>query len=213
MSTTPWTYPSAGGGWEPTPYCGQTRHLWKQYLTATLFAGGNQPFCLPQVTTGHLTILMHCNWSQFNCAYNEACLLFSMTTWLSARTSVQDYAHGRWDSTHFMRGDEPPIWLFTLWRIEAKMSDCLLVSTYVVCERLSVMHQPARLPEFFDQILQNTPVLEFGSRTPPPKKLKLFPEFKCELTQNTPPMKNSNFLSFLSSNLSLPRTTPPKEKR
>ena len=30
------------------------------------------------------------------------------------------------------------------------------------------MHQPARLPEIFEQILQNTPVLEFGSRTPPP---------------------------------------------
>ena len=44
-----------------------------------------------------------------------------------------------------------------------------LVSTDVVCERLSVMHQPARLPENFDQILQNTPppILEFGSRTPP----------------------------------------------
>ena len=32
-----------------------------------------------------------------------------------------------------------------------------LVSTCVVCERLSVMHQPARLPENFDHILQNTP--------------------------------------------------------
>ena len=71
------------------------------------------------------------------------------------------------------------------------------------------MHQPARLPEIFDQILQNTPDLEFGSRTPPPpieivprvqiwaypehpppkkwKTLNLFPEFKSELTQNTPP--------------------------
>ena len=37
----------------------------------------------------------------------------------------------------------------------------LLVSTYVVCERLSVMHRQARLPEIFDQIAQNTPVLEF----------------------------------------------------
>ena len=43
-----------------------------------------------------------------------------------------------------------------------------LVSTYVVCERLSVMQRQARLPEFFDQIAQNTPVLEFGSRTPSP---------------------------------------------
>ena len=44
----------------------------------------------------------------------------------------------------------------------------LLVSTYVVCERLSVMYKQARLPEIFDQILKNTPALEFGSRTPPP---------------------------------------------
>ena len=34
------------------------------------------------------------------------------------------------------------------------------------------MHQQARLPEFFDQILQNTPVLGFGSRTLPPLQLK-----------------------------------------
>ena len=63
------------------------------------------------------------------------------------------------------------------------------------------MYQPARLPEIFDQILQNTPVLEFGSRTHP-WKLKLFPESKSELTQNTlplppPKMKNSNFLSWV----------------
>ena len=54
----------------------------------------------------------------------------------------------------------------------------LLVSTYVVCERLSVMHQQARLPkhmlpEIFDQILQNTPVLGFGSRTPPHPKIEI----------------------------------------
>ena len=36
------------------------------------------------------------------------------------------------------------------------------------CERLSVTQRPARLPEFVDQIAQNTPVLEFGSRIPPP---------------------------------------------
>ena len=74
------------------------------------------------------------------------------------------------------------------------------------------MHQPARIPEIFDQILQNTPVLEFGSRTPLPRKWKtnflswvqiwaypehppplpwkwktitFFLEFKSELTQNT----------------------------
>ena len=34
-----------------------------------------------------------------------------------------------------------------------------LVSTYVVCERLSVMHEPAGVVEIFVQILQLTPIL------------------------------------------------------
>ena len=41
----------------------------------------------------------------------------------------------------------------------------LLVSTYVVCERLSVMHEPAGVVENLVQILQNTPILKF--RIPP----------------------------------------------
>ena len=72
------------------------------------------------------------------------------------------------------------------------------------CERLSVMHQPARLPENFDQILQNTPVLEFGSRTPSPKswvQVWAYPEHP-----HPPKWKT---LTFLRSNLSLPRTPPP----
>ena len=35
----------------------------------------------------------------------------------------------------------------------------LLVSTYVVCERLSVMHEPAGVVEILVQIPQNTPIL------------------------------------------------------
>ena len=35
----------------------------------------------------------------------------------------------------------------------------LLVSTYVVCERLSVIHEPAGVVENLVQILQNTPIL------------------------------------------------------
>ena len=42
----------------------------------------------------------------------------------------------------------------------------LLVSTYVVCERLSVMHEPAGVVENLDQILQFTPILQY--RIPPP---------------------------------------------
>ena len=42
----------------------------------------------------------------------------------------------------------------------------LLVSTYVVCERLSVMHEPAGVVENLVQILQFTPILQY--RIPPP---------------------------------------------
>ena len=50
--------------------------------------------------------------------------------------------------------------------------DSWLVSTYVVCERLSVMHEPAGLVEILVQILQNTPILNLvpPSPLPPPKK-------------------------------------------
>ena len=49
----------------------------------------------------------------------------------------------------------------------------ILVSTYVVCERLSVMQRQARLPEIFDQIPHFTPEVEFGSVLPLPLKFKL----------------------------------------
>ena len=49
----------------------------------------------------------------------------------------------------------------------------LLVSTYVVCERLSVMHEPAGVVEILVQILQNTPILKYSFRIPPPPKWKL----------------------------------------
>ena len=48
---------------------------------------------------------------------------------------------------------------------------CLLVSTYVVCERLSVMHEPAGVVEILVQILQNTPILKF--RIPPLPKIEI----------------------------------------
>ena len=38
-------------------------------------------------------------------------------------------------------------------------SNGLLVSTYVVCERLSVMHERAGVVEILVQILQFTPIL------------------------------------------------------
>ena len=68
---------------------------------------------------------------------------------------------------------------------------CLLVSTYVVCERLSVMHEPAGVVEILVQILQNTPILKYSFRIPPPPKMKIVRDLGT-LTfrfQNTPPKK------------------------
>ena len=45
----------------------------------------------------------------------------------------------------------------------------LLVSTHVVCERLSVMHEPAGVVENLVQILQFTPILQYRIPPPPPK--------------------------------------------
>ena len=84
----------------------------------------------------------------------------------------------------------------------------LLVSTYIVCERLSVMQRQARLPEIFHQIAQFTPVLEFGSRPPPPP-----PALKKNwvLTfQNTPhPIKNWNLGRSWQFGFWISRTPPP----
>ena len=111
-----------------------------------------------------------------------------------------------------------------------------LVSTYVVCERLSVMHHQAKLPESFDQILQNTlcsgiwfqntPHRKWNSsqspspslpRTSPPWKLRtltFFLDSKSDLTQNTPSppkIENSNFLSRFQI-WPYPEHPPPKNK-
>ena len=103
---------------------------------------------------------------------------------------------------------------FSIYLNEWKPS--FLVSTYVVCERLSVMQQPARLPENFDQILAEHPcsgiwyrippaspemknsnflswlqIWAYTEHPPPPwkwKTLTFFPEFRSELTQNTTPL-------------------------
>ena len=60
------------------------------------------------------------------------------------------------------------------------------VSTYVVCERLSVMHEPAEVVENLVQILQNTPILKF--RIPPPENWNLGRSWHFEYFQfqNTP---------------------------
>ena len=49
-----------------------------------------------------------------------------------------------------------------------------LVSTYVVCERLSVIHEPVGVVEILVQILQNTPYSEeYPLPLPPPPKIEI----------------------------------------
>ena len=47
--------------------------------------------------------------------------------------------------------------------------EILLVSTYIVCERLSVMHEPAGVVEILVQILPEYPYSELGTEYPPPQ--------------------------------------------
>ena len=56
--------------------------------------------------------------------------------------------------------------------VELTASGILLVSTYVVCERLSVMQRQARLPEFFVQnsLSASTQVFQECWHEPPPQE-------------------------------------------
>ena len=67
-----------------------------------------------------------------------------------------------------------------------------LVSTYVVCERLSVMHEPAGVVEVLVQILQNTPYSEIQFQNTPPKKWKLSESPSLRVSEYTPPLENWN---------------------
>ena len=49
----------------------------------------------------------------------------------------------------------------------------LLVSTYLVCERLSVMHEPTGVVEILVQILQNTPYSEIQFQNTPLLKIEI----------------------------------------
>ena len=62
----------------------------------------------------------------------------------------------------------------------------LLVSTYVVCERLSVMQRQTRLPEIFDQIPHFTPEVKFGF-SGEGREVEFSSEFISDLFYITPP--------------------------
>ena len=75
-----------------------------------------------------------------------------------------------------------------------------LVSTYVVCERLSVMHEPAGVVEILVQILQNTPILKYSFRIPPPENenCQRSWHFVTFQFQNTPPPRKLKFRQILA---------------
>ena len=76
-----------------------------------------------------------------------------------------------------------------------------LVSTYLVCERLSVMQRQTRLPEIFDQIPQFTPEVEYGFSGGGGVwgvDMEFSSKFRSELFHITPPSpRNSNTNFFL----------------
>ena len=62
-----------------------------------------------------------------------------------------------------------------------------LVSTYVVCERLSVMHEPAGVVENLVQILQFTPILQYRIPPPPNENCQKSWHFDFSVAEYPPP--------------------------
>ena len=85
---------------------------------------------------------------------------------------------------------------------------CLLVSTYVVCERLSVMHEPARVVEILVQILQNTPILKYSFRIPR-QKWKLSESPSPSFRIPPPQMKFRQILAVFSFQFQNTQPSPP----
>ena len=87
----------------------------------------------------------------------------------------------------------------------------LLVSTYVVCERLSVMQRQARLPEFFDQIAQNTLFWNLVQNTPPPENWNLVRSWHFGFWLSRTPLspENWNLVRSWHFGFWLFRTPPP----
>ena len=115
-----------------------------------------------------------------------------MFKWVAKGTSswltVHDYNHKRMDI--YIWRQRPLHCIFCC----CCLFNPLLVSTYVVCERLSVMHEPAGVVEILVQILQNTVILKYSFRIPPLPKMKIVRDlgtFTFQF-QNTPPPSPEN---------------------
>ena len=88
---------------------------------------------------------------------------------------------------------------------------CLLVSTYVVCERLSVMHEPAGVVE---NLVQNSTVYPYSAiqNTPPPQKIEIVRNLGT-LTfqvQNTPSPPKIEIVRNLGTLTFQVQNTPPQ---
>ena len=85
-----------------------------------------------------------------------------------------------------------------------------LVSTYVVCERLSVMHEPAGVVEILVQILPEYPLFwSTVSEYPPPPKMKIVRESKSK-SFRIPPPPNENCQRVQIWEF---QNTPPPQKK
>ena len=83
----------------------------------------------------------------------------------------------------------------------------LLVSTYVVCERLSVMHEPAGVVEILVQNPQNTPFSEVQFQNTPSPENENCQRVQIWEFQNTPPNENCQRVQIWEF-----QNTPPKWK-
>ena len=96
--------------------------------------------------------------------------------------------------------------------VSSPKSVYFLVSTYEVCERLSVMHEPAGVVENLVQILQNTPILQDSFRTPPPKLKfsQILGLWVFSITEYPHPPENWNLARSWDFEYFQLQNTPPK---
>ena len=124
-----------------------------------------------------------------------------MTTLHNTHTHIQMEAV-------FTSHQAPPHWYMrhNFSRTNSSSVSCSsLVSTYVVCERLSVMHEPAGVVEILVQILPEYPYSELGTEySPPPWKLSKSPNLR--VSETPPPNENCQRVQIWEF-----QNTPPNE--
>ena len=137
-----------------------------------------QAICLSSLESRLYGLLFHMIFGQAVCTVSHSCTCIATHTrawYMNAddlvdrvgHTSVLSVLNYRWEQIGFYLAclcSHTREYMYMHVQLQH-----LLVSTYVVCERLSVMHEPAGVVENLVQILQNTPILKFRIPPPPPK--------------------------------------------